>query len=187
MAFCTNCGKELKETDKFCPFCGKAVEQPAKNTQENTYYAPVGNDFGDKINEYAHTEDKTYEFDRMDISDNKVFALLSYIGILVLVPIIAAPNSKFARFHANQGLALFIGEVAYGIFRAVLLGVFKMLFGVNTNFFVNPFISIVYNAMNAVTGLFSLVFLVFAIIGIINAAQGKAKELPIISKIKILK
>ena len=54
-------------------------------------------------------------------------------------------------------------------------------------FFVNPFISIVYNAMNAITGLFSLVFLVFAIIGIINAAQGKAKELPVISKIKLLK
>ena len=118
----------------------------------------------------------------MDISDNKVFALLSYIGILAVIL-----SAITIYFHANQGLALFIGEVAYGIVRAVLLGVFKLLFGVNTNFFVNPFISIVYNAMNAITGLFSLVFLVFAIIGIINAAQGKAKELPVISKIKLLK
>ena len=45
----------------------------------------------------------------------------------------------------------------------------------------------VYWVVNILTGVLSLAFLVFAIVGIINAAQGKAKELPVISKIKILK
>ena len=36
-----------------------------------------------------------------DVQNNKVFAILAYIGILVLVPIFAAKESKFARFHAN--------------------------------------------------------------------------------------
>ena len=31
-------------------------------------------------------------------------AILAYFGILVLIPILAAKDSKFARFHANQGL-----------------------------------------------------------------------------------
>ena len=34
---------------------------------------------------------------------------------------------------------------------------------------------------------FNLVFLVLAVIGIINAANGRAKELPVIGKIKLLK
>lgn len=181
MAFCTNCGKELKENDKFCPFCGKAVE----TQKTNTYSASVGDDFSKKINEYAAAEDKTADFDTMDISDNKVFALLSYIGILVLVPLIAAPKSKFARFHANQGLVLFIGEVAYGTVRGVLLGVLKLLKQVAL--FGGALFSPVYWIVSVVTGLLSLAFLVFAIVGIINAAQGKAKELPLISKFNILK
>ncbi len=39
----------------------------------------------------------------------------------------------------------------------------------------------------AITGLFGLVFLVLVILGIVNAASGKAKELPVIGKYKILK
>ena len=109
MPFCSNCGTEIKEDAKFCTSCGKAVEEKKeetageKNTQQsNTYTAPAGNDFGAKVNEFTNTEDKTAEFEPTDISDNKVYSILAYIGILVLVPILAAPKSKFARFHANQ-------------------------------------------------------------------------------------
>lgn len=180
MAFCTNCGKELKESDKFCPYCGKAVGE-----RDNTYSASAENSFSDKFNEYAGAEDKTYEFDPMDISDNKVFALLSYIGILVIVPLIAAPKSKFARFHANQGLVLLIGEAAYGVARGVLLGVLRLLRLITP--FGGALFGPVYWIVNIITGLLSLVFVVFAIIGIINAAQGKAKELPFISRFNIIK
>lgn len=180
MAFCTNCGKELKESDKFCPSCGKAAEESG-----NTYSASAESGFSDKFNEYVSSEDKTCEFDPMDISDNKVFALLSYIGILVLVPIIAAPKSKFARFHANQGLVLLIGEMAYSVARGVFLGVLRLLR--EFTLFGGALFGPVYWIVSIITGLFSLVFLVFAIIGIIDAAQGKARQLPFISKFNIIK
>ena len=38
------------------------------------------------------TEDNTSEFDQEDINQNKVMAVLAYIGILVLVPLLVAPN-----------------------------------------------------------------------------------------------
>ncbi len=41
-----------------------------------------------------------------DVEKFKGLAVLAYI--FFLIPLIAAPNSKFARFHANQGLLLFI-------------------------------------------------------------------------------
>ena len=105
---------------------------------------------------------------------------MSYIGILVLVPLIAAPNSKFARFHANQGLVLLIGEIAFNIVRTVLLSVLK----ISLRFSI---LSVLYSVISIVTGILNLIFAVFAIIGIIYAAQGKAKELPIVSKINLLK
>jgi hypothetical protein len=47
--------------------------------------------------------------DQKDIQDNKAITYLSYIGLLFLVPMLAKKESKFAMFHAKQGLILTIG------------------------------------------------------------------------------
>src|ERR1700754_1359030 len=46
--------------------------------------------------------------DPADVEKNKVFALLSYLGILWLVPLLAAKESPFCKFHCNQGIVLSI-------------------------------------------------------------------------------
>lgn len=119
----------------------------------------------------------TSQFDSKDIQDNKVMALLSYLGILVLVPIFAAKDSKFARFHANQGLVLIICEIAWSIVYSIVTMVLAGILGVG----------VVFSIITGVLYLVYLVFFVLAIIGIINAVRGKAKELPIIGKYTILK
>ena len=48
--------------------------------------------------------------DEKDIKDNKLWAFLGYLGILCLIPLLARKDSKFAHFHAKQGLILLIGE-----------------------------------------------------------------------------
>ena len=116
------------------------------------------------------TEDNTSEFEQEDINQNKVMAVLAYIGILVLVPLLAAPNSKYARYHVNQGLLLFIAEICLG----VVMGIFIWI----------PVLNIIIGILG---GIVSLLFFVFAIIGIVNACQGKAKGLPIFGKFKILR
>ena len=115
------------------------------------------------------------QFDPKDVEQNKVMAILAYFGILVLVPIFAAPQSKFARFHANQGLILFIAWICcYAVMHIAV----RVLYSVST----------------ALTGLITLIvgigyiaLLVLAVIGIINAAQGKCKPLPVIGNFKLLK
>jgi len=98
-----------------------------------------------------------------DIEENKVLALLSYIGILFIVPLLAAPKSKFAKFHANQGCVLFIAEVALSVVWIVpILGWIIGFFG----------------------GIFTLVL---AIMGIINALNGKSTKLPLIGDIVVIK
>lgn len=97
MAFCGKCGAQLNEGAKFCPSCGaptgdeqhQAYQQPQQGYQQ-TAYAPADT----------------------DAQQNKAMGILAYLSWLVLVPLLAAKNSPFARFHANQGLALAIVEIA---------------------------------------------------------------------------
>ena len=124
----------------------------------------------EKAKELNNTADHTAEFDAADIESNKVMGILAYLNILVLIPIFAAKDSKFARFHANQGLILFVISAAWGIV-SVILGFI-------------PIINILAGIVGWVLG---IIIFVLSILGIINAAKGLAKELPIVGKFKLLK
>jgi len=54
---------------------------------------------------------KDLEKDQKDIEANKIIAAMSYVWILCLVPLLLKRKSKFAQFHAKQGLLLFIVEI----------------------------------------------------------------------------
>ena len=127
-------------------------------------------DLNEKFDEFNNTNDSTDEFDSADIEQNRIIAVFAYLSWLVLVPIFAAKDSKFARFHANQGLVLAIVEIFCGI----VLGFFSNL----------PLVGWIFSLVGS---LFGLVCLVFAVLGIVNAAGGRAKDLPIIGKFRILK
>ncbi len=106
--------------------------------------------------------------DAADVEQNKVFAILGYFGILFLVPLLAARQSKFAMYHCNQGLVLFICAIAGWIVNMILsaLLVFIPVLGV---------IIIMLLHFGLIIGV-----LILAIMGIINAANGVCKPLPVI-------
>jgi uncharacterized membrane protein len=111
--------------------------------------------------------------DAADIEQNKAFAVLAYLGILFLVPLLAAPNSRFARYHTNQGIVLFLATLAItaGSIPLFLLSWLPIL-GCLT--IAAPFVAMV--------GV-----IVLMILGIINAASGKYEPLPLIGGFQILK
>lgn len=57
------------------------------------------------------TDKKSASTADKDVEANKIIAAFSYAWILCLVPLLAKKNSKFAQFHAKQGLVLFIVEI----------------------------------------------------------------------------
>ena len=120
------------------------------------------------FNELTKIEDRTAEFDPADAQQNKAMGILAYIGPLVLVPIFGAKESKFARFHANQGLVLLIANAALSILGTIL----GLITWVLKLFLVWPF---------------EVLCVVLCVLGIVAAAKGQCKELPIVGKIKILK
>ena len=121
---------------------------------------------------------------RWDADNNKIYGILAYFGILVLITILAAPKeSRFSRFHANQGLVLFIIEIGGSIILSILGAVTAGI-----GFASSSGSAII---MSIIVGLVSFVFgalvLVLAIMGIVNAAKGQVKPLPIIGKFTLLK
>ncbi len=149
MAFCSNCGAQITDGVQYCPSCGTQVGNPAP---PNT--TPVNAN---------------------DAENNKAMGILAYLGILVIVPILAAKESQFARFHANQGLVLCLGAIAYAVAISILIPILIAISWRLGLLFSN------------ILWIGSLFFGVLAIMGIINAATGKMKELPIIGKFTILK
>lgn len=164
---CKKCGQTLPEGSEFCSSCGTRINGAQ---QQGTGAAQPQFD----INKINNTADTTADYDKADIEQNKIYAILAYLGILVLVPLLAAPKSKFARFHANQGIVLCIAEVAYWIIYSILSVV---IYAISWKLYF----------IVTLIGFIALVFVVFAILGIVNAANGKAKELPLIGKISIIK
>ena len=159
MAFCKNCGAAVEDGAKFCAVCGNATETVSSaGAGVGAQSAPL-------------SEDK-------DAEVNKAMGVLAYLGFLVLVPIFAAKESPFARYHANQGLVLFLAEVAIVIVNTILTSIFIW----------NPFsFSPVFTIISIIFTLLWIGIGVLAILGIVNAVGGKKKPLPIIGGFKFLK
>ena len=130
------------------------------------------------MDQFTNTPDTTANYAPDDIQNNKGMAILAYLSWLVLIPLFAAKNSPFARYHTNQGLVLFLIGLVWGVVTKIatlLLGWIPILGDV---------IGILLGIASFIVAIFSIVCLV---LGIVNAAQGKAKELPFIGGIRILK
>lgn len=118
--------------------------------------------------------DNTGNSNQNDQSNTILFSILSYIGILWLIPLLVEKNDKVVRFHVNQGIVLFIfdiiGSIAVGILSAIFV-----------------FIPVISFLRVVIASLFGILCFVLMIIGIVNAANKSEKPLPIIGKFQILK
>jgi uncharacterized membrane protein len=125
----------------------------------------------------ASVQAPTPQSEQQMIEEGKVFALLAYLGILCLVPLLAKKDNKFAYFHAKQGLVLFIAEIALFIviiIIMVIVGILGMAIG-----FIAGILSIL---VWLLWFLCSLGFLALSIIGIVQSLNGKYWEMPILGK-----
>lgn len=115
-------------------------------------------------------------------NDEKAFSILSYIGILWLVGLLADRENQNVIFHVNQGIILSIFEFALtfslGIAKAMIEGVFGFIFGG---------INVLSWTGTAIGGLLSFtgwcLIVSYVIIGVVHAAQGKREPLPLIGSL----
>lgn len=168
MSFCKNCGSNLPDGATFCSSCGTPVETQA-TAQQTVNPQPV---------QYQASYQQPVNDDAADAQNNKAMGIIAYLGILCLIPLFAAKQSKFAQYHARQGLTLLIFDVAYII-------VVRIIDAILWNALPWTMLGI-YSVVSGLLSLAGVFFLVLMIIGIINAAKGECKELPIIGKIDFI-
>ena len=99
--------------------------------------------------------------------NDKIMGILAYLGVLVVVPLFAGGNSKFVKYHANQGLVNVLFYVA--IFFGLMI------------------ITIAVPMLGILTLALYFVPTVFAIMGIVNVINNEMKPLPLIGGIKLIK
>ena len=90
------------------------------------------------------------------ILEGKIFALLSYLFILCIIPLVLKKDNPFVLKHAKQGLVLFLGEVAAFIITIILPWMAKLSV---------------------------LLFGILSFVGLIAVLQGKDTELPVVGKL----
>ena len=142
---------------------------------------------------FMDVKDETKNFDKKDIESGKGMAIISYLGFLSLIPYLSEKKNKYVRFHAAQGLNLFILEMIYSVVYGILTSVIKVKGSCGAGYYGS--LADAFGVTCKVTpwwitvplGIIGLGFTVLAIIGIVNACQDKAKELPIVNQIKIIK
>lgn len=96
-----------------------------------------------------------------DVEKNKTMAILAYF-IFFLPLLTDSKDSKFAKFHANQALLVTILSAVSYVFTFTIIG--------------------------AILGVpLAIAAFIFWILGIMNAANGQMKRLPLIGGIDIIK
>jgi len=98
-----------------------------------------------------------------EVEKTKAIAILAYF--IFFLPLLVARESTFAMFHANQGLNLLIFFIIVNI-----VGSFVPIIGW---FIIGP--------------LGNIVGFILLILGIVNAAKGQMKPLPLVGKFNFLK
>ena len=105
------------------------------------------------------------EVGEAEINEGKAFAILSYALSLVGLPFFIVPlimrNNGFALFHAKQCLMIWLAGIVGGVISSVLA---VICIGI---------------IIGLVVGIF---LLVLTIMGIVNAAKGEMRLLPLIGK-----
>ncbi len=167
MAFCGNCGTKIENDVKFCSGCGTAVAAPAQPTQQQAQPTPPpaqevpAQAPPNTVVTQSEPVDVTHLFSPEDIEKNKAMGILAYL--VFFVPLIAAKDSAYAKFHANQGFVLFLGYV------------------ICSTLWIIPILGWI------AAPICYVVVTVLEIMGLIHSISGKARKLPIAGKFKIFK
>jgi len=144
MKVCTSCRTAHNDEYNNCPTCGSPLQE----------VQPVDFD------KYDHTS----EFEKEDISQNKVVGIAAHMTLLgVIVALLCGQTSKFAKFCAYQAL-----KIEICAFLCVLVAII-------------PVVGWVAGAVGII------VAVVLKIVCIIQICKGQAKEPYLVRELKFLK
>ena len=202
MPFCPKCGTEYQDGSKFCAKCGA-------NLDGSVAPVPINQKPG-FFQEILDTKDVTSTMDANDINAGKAMSILAYCAVLAYIlvtwllgdffavivlagllvaPCIAAKKSGFVKYHLSMIFAVMVVRAVEGSI---------------ADFFYNLISHPIYDYISEYAGVMSaqvvigtivawvihIIFMAIPVLvlvaGLINSANGKAKELPLIGRFKLI-
>jgi len=130
------------------PYQGNTYEQHKSHDPRSKDYYKMKYEKGDTV---------------LPEGSQRIICAAAYFGVFFFLPLILLPNSREGKFHANQGLVLFVFNIICSLFGSILSSVFGAFFEIVA---VLPPILMVYGAA--------------------NAYRGNMTELPFIGKIRLI-
>ncbi|HRR95112.1 MAG TPA: hypothetical protein P5150_00040 [Candidatus Ratteibacteria bacterium] len=94
--------------------------------------------------------------EQQNIQEGKSIAWLSYLGILILIPVLIQKDNPYTKFHIKQGLILLIISIGWWFIHFIFMFI--------------PFLRTIFYFLSYLVYMFVFVLM---IIGIVNSLQGK--------------
>ena len=202
MALCEKCGAQVRDDAQACPVCGQPIGAPVQQQQyqqpqQQAYQQPQQVNQQQPQQQYQQPQQQIYQQPggyyqqqaapqsaASDAQANKTMGILSYLFFLVPLLTGAHKNSPFVKFHLNQGIVLVIASAALSIIFNILSRIVVAI--VSATYAIGAGVALV-TILSIVSWVAYLAVFALAVIGIVNAAGGNMKPLPVIGKITILK
>lgn len=134
-------------------------------------------------------KDESKSFNKKDAESGKAMAILSYI--IPPIPYFIEKENNYVRFHALQGMNLLVIAIAYGILRWLLSTIYVAIKcgggiegqwcrAIASGWYLPWY-------LNIPIMIIGIGITILCVMGIIDVCNGKAKELPIVNKLKTFK
>ena len=132
---------------------------------------------------------KKEKFTKKDIEENRSLAIISYVFAPIAYYSKTKKKSKWVRFHASQGMNLFIVEILYILLSIILLDNIKIIKECTNSIYGITFYCGEENPVyiKLIVILLGILVLAIAISGILNVIDKKGEKLSLIGKWNLFK
>lgn len=139
----------------------------------------------DKIEEkiliLLETTDHTEEFSLNEIESGKALSIVSYL--IPIVPFILSKKNNYIHFHTINGMNLLFAYLIFLIIKRTL----SYIFGTPCDLVSGIKCIILPISLRITFALINMILSLIVLLGLLNVCNNKAKELPLINKIKFFK
>ena len=166
----------------------KNANQKPKETIEVEDLKETAKKIKDKTKEVLEdVKDKSKSYTKSEKEEGRALSVVCYL--LPPIPYFLEEKNKFVKFHAAQGMNLLFVTVVYWLLITFIKSLIKIKVACESLGLLTyqEYCEITPAWIEKPLNMLSIIFAVYAIIGIIYALQGKAKELPVLNKLKVFK
>lgn len=129
----------------------------------------------------SSTKDYTDTFSLEEIESGKALSIVSYL--IPLVPFILSKKNNYVRFHTLNGMNILFTYLIFLIIKRTL----SYIFGTPCDLVSGLKCIILPISLRIFFAFVNMIFSFIVLYGLLNVCNNKAKEIPVISKIKLFK